>query len=51
MAPNLSKILFHWGLEEEVRSIAVKSQAINLILCMDMDGMTGSIADGNFFQR
>lgn len=30
VAPNLSKILYHWGLEEDVRKIAVKSGGIEL---------------------
>lgn len=30
----LSQILFHWGLEEKLRQIAVKSEAINLRLRM-----------------
>ncbi|KAG6861635.1 hypothetical protein C0995_014074 [Termitomyces sp. Mi166 len=34
IAPNLSKILYHWGLESEVRSIAVKAEQINLLLSM-----------------
>lgn len=33
MAPNLSKILYHWGLEEEVRSIAVRSESLTLAIC------------------
>ena len=33
MAPNLSKILYHWGLEAEVHSIAIKSQSIALSIC------------------
>ncbi|KAG5640233.1 hypothetical protein DXG03_009736, partial [Asterophora parasitica] len=32
MPPNLSKILYHWGLAEEVRSIAIKSTSISLLL-------------------
>ncbi|TFK61683.1 FAD/NAD(P)-binding domain-containing protein [Pluteus cervinus] len=31
--PNMSKILYHWGLEEEVRKISFKSRAIHLLLC------------------
>jgi salicylate hydroxylase len=34
MAPNMSKILYNWGLEDEVRSIAVKSESISILLCM-----------------
>lgn len=33
MPPNLSKILFHWGLKDELRKIAIKSMAIDLCLC------------------
>ena len=33
MPPNLSKILFHWGLEKELRKISLKSQGIALNLC------------------
>ena len=33
LAPNLSKIMYHWGLRQEMQSIAVNSQAINLVLC------------------
>ncbi|KAJ3533645.1 hypothetical protein NMY22_g7250 [Coprinellus aureogranulatus] len=32
MTPNLSKILFHWGLEEDVRRIGVKSTGVELNL-------------------
>ncbi|KAF8071521.1 hypothetical protein FPV67DRAFT_878314 [Lyophyllum atratum] len=32
MPPNLSKILYHWGLEDEVRAIAIKSESISLLL-------------------
>lgn len=32
MPPNLSKILFHWGLEKELRKISLKSQGIALNL-------------------
>ncbi|KAF9459027.1 hypothetical protein BDZ94DRAFT_1062733 [Collybia nuda] len=32
MAPNLTKILYHWGLEEEVQAIAIKSESIALLL-------------------
>ncbi|KAH0585628.1 hypothetical protein H2248_008849 [Termitomyces sp. 'cryptogamus'] len=31
MAPNLAKILYHWGLHDKLASIAVKSQMINLM--------------------
>lgn len=34
MTPNLSKILYHWGLEKDVRRIGVKSTGIDLQLCM-----------------
>lgn len=33
MPPNLTKILFHWGLEKELLKIALKSQGIALNLC------------------
>ncbi|KAG6915296.1 hypothetical protein DXG01_012274 [Tephrocybe rancida] len=32
MPPNLSKILYHWGLEHEVHAIAIKAESINLLL-------------------
>ncbi|KAG6867632.1 hypothetical protein C0993_000234 [Termitomyces sp. T159_Od127] len=32
IAPNLSKILYHWGLANEVRSIAVKADQVHLLL-------------------
>ncbi|KAF8071524.1 hypothetical protein FPV67DRAFT_878307 [Lyophyllum atratum] len=32
MAPNLAKILYHWGLEEELKKIVYKSQAIDLLI-------------------
>ncbi|KAG5643093.1 hypothetical protein DXG03_001589 [Asterophora parasitica] len=32
MAPNLTKILNHWGLQDKVSSIALRSQAIDLLL-------------------
>ncbi|RDB26397.1 6-hydroxynicotinate 3-monooxygenase [Hypsizygus marmoreus] len=32
MPPNLSKILYHWGLQDEVRAIAIKSESISLLL-------------------
>ena len=34
LAPNMSKILYHWGLEDEVRSMAIKSESLSLLLCM-----------------
>lgn len=34
MTPNLSKILYHWGLEKDVRQIGVKSTGVNLMLRM-----------------
>ena len=37
MPPNLSKILFHWGLEKELRKISLKSQGIALNLCQWSD--------------
>ncbi|KAF8224334.1 FAD/NAD(P)-binding domain-containing protein [Tricholoma matsutake] len=33
MAPNLTKIMYHWGLRKELQAIAINSQAINLLLC------------------
>ncbi|KAG6817236.1 hypothetical protein H0H87_011293 [Tephrocybe sp. NHM501043] len=33
MAPNLSKILYHWGLRGELEKITIKSQAIDLMKC------------------
>ncbi|KAF9459024.1 hypothetical protein BDZ94DRAFT_1062718 [Collybia nuda] len=32
MAPNLSKILYAWGLRDKLREITIKSQAIDLLL-------------------
>ncbi|KAJ8517068.1 hypothetical protein ONZ45_g5690 [Pleurotus djamor] len=32
MAPNLSKILYHWGLKDDIKSIGTKSMAIDLLL-------------------
>ncbi|KAF5379737.1 hypothetical protein D9615_005787 [Tricholomella constricta] len=32
MAPNLSKILYHWGLHEKLAPVALQSQAIDLLL-------------------
>ncbi|KNZ80175.1 6-hydroxynicotinate 3-monooxygenase, partial [Termitomyces sp. J132] len=32
IAPNLSKILYHWGLKNELRSIAVEADQVNLLL-------------------
>ncbi|KAG6915954.1 hypothetical protein DXG01_009176 [Tephrocybe rancida] len=31
MAPNLAKILYHWGLHKELEAIVLKSQAIDLM--------------------
>lgn len=28
MPPNLSKVFYHWGLEEKVRKLAMKSSAV-----------------------
>jgi hypothetical protein len=33
LPPNVTKILFHWGLQEKLRSIAVASNAITFHLC------------------
>jgi len=33
MAPNLTKIMYHWGLRKELQAIAVNSQAIDMLLC------------------
>lgn len=33
MAPNLTKIMYHWGLREELHSISNNSQAIDMLLC------------------
>ncbi|KAJ7764666.1 hypothetical protein B0H14DRAFT_2971068 [Mycena olivaceomarginata] len=32
MPPNLTKILFHWGLKERVRAISVKSEAVDIMI-------------------
>ncbi|KAF8155333.1 hypothetical protein K438DRAFT_1987048 [Mycena galopus ATCC 62051] len=32
MPPNLTKILFHWGLKEKLRATSVKSEAIHIVL-------------------
>jgi len=32
LAPNMSKILYNWGLEDEVRSIAIKSESLSILL-------------------
>ncbi|KAF7335441.1 6-hydroxynicotinate 3-monooxygenase [Mycena venus] len=32
MPPNLTKILFHWGLKDKLRAISVKSEAIHIVL-------------------
>lgn len=33
MPPNLSKVLYHWGMEKDVLKIGLKSAGIELILC------------------
>jgi len=33
MPPNLSKVLFHWGLEKEVKRFGLRSEGIDLCLC------------------
>ncbi|KAJ7149865.1 hypothetical protein C8R43DRAFT_1236415 [Mycena crocata] len=38
MPPNLTKILFHWGLQDQLRDISVKSEAIQILL-----GTTGEL--------
>ncbi|KAF8155324.1 hypothetical protein K438DRAFT_1687424 [Mycena galopus ATCC 62051] len=32
MPPNLTKILFHWGLTEKLRAISVKTEAVHIVL-------------------
>ncbi|KAJ7471053.1 hypothetical protein FB451DRAFT_326145 [Mycena latifolia] len=32
MPPNLTKILFHWGLKDRLKAISVKSEAIHIVL-------------------
>lgn len=34
MPPNLTKILFHWGLKDQLHAISVKSEAIHVLLGM-----------------
>ncbi|GLB44757.1 putative FAD binding domain containing protein [Lyophyllum shimeji] len=41
MPPNMSKILYHWGLHEQVQQIAFKSQAIDLQL-FEKDELLGT---------
>jgi salicylate hydroxylase len=43
MPPNLTKILFHWGLKERVRAISVKSEAVDIMIGM-FDFAAGNIA-------
>ncbi|KAJ7765864.1 hypothetical protein DFH07DRAFT_810066 [Mycena maculata] len=38
MPPNLTKILLHWGLQDQLRAISVKSEAIQILL-----GNTGEL--------
>jgi len=33
MPPNLSKILFHWGLEKDVYKIGLKVNGLDMKLC------------------
>lgn len=33
MPPNLSKVLYHWGMEKDVLKVGLKSVGIELILC------------------
>ena len=33
MPPNLTKILYHWGLRRELHSIALNSEGVSMLLC------------------
>ncbi|KAL0945526.1 hypothetical protein HGRIS_001008 [Hohenbuehelia grisea] len=51
MPPNLSKILYHWGLKDELHKIAIKSMAIDLILFETGELLGKHIWDDELFRE
>ncbi|KAF8155331.1 hypothetical protein K438DRAFT_1862619 [Mycena galopus ATCC 62051] len=51
MPPNLTKILFHWGLKEKLRAISVKSEAIHVVLADTGELMGTQLWDEEILQE